>query len=234
MLRVGDGLKPYNSFIVYRPEQSAIAAARLPNMPARDAPILKAEGIAVFRGERLVLSGVDFSVAGGGALLLLGANGSGKSTLLRVVAGLTRPEAGSLTWDGQDALSDSSAHAARLAYLGHQDAVKPGLTAAENLALAARMSGDDPQAALELVGLGDLADLPGRMLSAGQKRRLAIARLSLSRAALWLLDEPTLGLDTASVDRFGGLLERHLSNGGMVIAATHLPLPMAADTLRLS
>jgi heme exporter protein A len=196
--------------------------------------LLQATGLAALRGERLVFRDLDFAVAAGGALLLTGPNGSGKSTLLRLLAGLLRPAAGRLTWDGVDALSDLPAHAMRVAYVGHQDAVKPGLTAAENLHFAARLSGADVGEALVTVGLEELADLPARMLSAGQKRRLALARLVLSRAPLWLLDEPTLGLDTASVERLGGMLGVHRARGGLLVAATHLalPLPNAAD-LRL-
>ena len=164
---------------------------------------MQATGLAAFRGERLVFRDLDFTVAAGGALLLTGPNGSGKSTLLRLLAGLLRPAAGTLTWDGADALADLSAHARRVAYLGHQDAVKPALTAVENLRFAARLSGGAAGTALAAVGLQDLADLPTRMLSAGQRRRLALARLALSQSPLWLLDEPTIGLDTASVQRFG-------------------------------
>lgn len=188
--------------------------------------MLQAAGLAAFRGERLVFRDLDFAVAAGGALLLSGPNGSGKSTLLRLLAGLLRPAAGRLTWDGVDALSDLPMHATRVAYVGHQDAVKPGLTAAENLHFAARLCGADVGEALFTVGLQELADLPARMLSAGQKRRLALARLVLSRASLWLLDEPTLGLDTASVERLGDMLGEHRERGGLVVAATHLTLPV--------
>lgn len=188
--------------------------------------MLQAVGLAAFRGERLVFRNVDFAMAAGGALLLTGPNGSGKSTLLRLLAGLLRPAAGSLRWDGTDALADPTAHARRVAYLGHQDAIKPGLTAAENLRFYSRLTGGVVGEALAQVGLNGLADLPARMLSAGQRRRLALARLALSRAPLWLLDEPTLGLDAASVAQFGGLLDEHRARGGWVIAATHLPLPV--------
>ena len=195
---------------------------------------LQAAGLAVFRGERLVFRDLGFTVAAGGALLLAGPNGSGTSTLLRLLAGLLSPAAGSLLWNGEDVFADRTAHARRVAYLGHQDAVKPGLSAIENLGFAARIGGGDAAAALVMYGLAELADLPARMLSAGQKRRLALARLSVSGARLWLLDEPTLGLDTASVERLGRVLAAHRAQGGMVIAATHLPLPLpgAAD-LRL-
>ncbi len=183
---------------------------------------LVARGVAAFRGERLVLRDVSFYVPDGGALLLLGANGSGKSTLLRVLAGLKRPDAGQIAWRGQDVRE----HPAPVAYLGHLDAIKPGLTAMENLALATRVGQGSAAAALEAVDLAALAELPARLLSAGQKRRLALARLVLSRAGLWLLDEPTLGLDAASVERLGMLLAAHRAAGGVVVTATHLPLPL--------
>jgi heme exporter protein A len=197
--------------------------------------VLQGTGLAAFRGERLVFRDIDFSVAAGGALLLTGPNGAGKSTLLRLIAGLLRPTAGTLLWDGADTLADPPMHARRVAYVGHLDAIKAGLTAAENLRFAARVGGGDIGMALDAVGLGELADLPGRMLSAGQRRRLALARLALSDAPIWLLDEPTLGLDAASIERFATMLAVHRDGGGLVLAATHLPLPLAdAVALALS
>lgn len=194
--------------------------------------MLEAEGLAALRGERLVFERVRFAVPAGRALLLVGPNGSGKSTLLRMVAGLVRAAAGRLLWQGEDALADLTAHAHRVAYVGHLDAVKPGLTTAENLRFWG--TGERIAAALESLDLTRLADLPARMLSAGQKRRLALARLALSEAPIWLLDEPTLGLDTASVARFGVMLAEHRASGGVVLAATHLPLPLpGAQELRL-
>jgi heme exporter protein A len=186
--------------------------------------VLEADGLAAFRGERLVFSGVTFTVASGGALVLTGPNGSGKSTLLRLLAGLVPAAAGRVLWQGEDALADLTAHGARVAYLGHQDAVKPGLTAAENL----RFWGDRDAVARALAALDleALAELPARMLSAGQRRRLALARLALSAAPIWLVDEPTLGLDAASVERLGSLVAVHRGGGGVVVAATHLPLPL--------
>jgi heme exporter protein A len=197
--------------------------------------LLEADSLAAFRGERLVFRDLSFRVPAGGTLVLTGPNGSGKSTLLRLLAGLGRAEAGRLLWAGEDALADRTAHAARVTYVGHLDAVKPGLTVTENLRFAARLSGGAIGAALQAFTLENLAELPARMLSAGQKRRLALARLVLSATPLWLLDEPTLGLDTVSVERFGAVLAAHLAGGGMVIAATHLPLPLGdAAELRLA
>lgn len=181
---------------------------------------LLAEAVSVFRGERLVLDRVDLAVPAGGALLLLGPNGAGKSTLLRALAGLKRLDGGRVLFDGAED------RAGKLAYLGHGDAVKPGLSALENLEFAATVSGRDARAALAALSLSRLASLPARMMSAGQKRRLALARLVVSGAPLWLLDEPTLGVDAASVAGFGGLLAAHRDAGGVVVAATHLPLPL--------
>ncbi len=189
---------------------------------------LTVSSVSAFRGDRLVLDRISFSVAAGGALLLLGPNGAGKSTLLRALAGLKRLDAGEVRFDG------AAEFAGRAAYLGHQDAIKPGLTAAENLAFIARISGRRAEVGLLALDLGKLADLPARMLSAGQKRRLALARLVVSGAPLWLLDEPTLGVDAASVRAFGQILAAHRAEGGVVVAATHLPLPLPdAAELRL-
>ncbi len=197
--------------------------------------MLTADALAVFRGERLVFRDVSLVVPAGGALLLTGANGSGKSTLLRLLAGLVRPAAGRVMWSGADALADLAEHGQRVAYVGHLDAVKAGLSVVENLRFSARVTGRPVTPALAALALNHLADLPARMLSAGQKRRLALSRLVLSGAPLWLLDEPTLGLDAAAIDRFGKLLADHRGGGGIVVAATHVPLPLPdASTLRLA
>ena len=191
--------------------------------------VLTADGLAAFRGERLVFRDLSFVVSASGALVLAGPNGSGKSTLLRVLAGLGRLAAGRLSWDGRDAIADPAEHAGRVAYVGHQDAIKPGLTVAENLGFYAALNAMPESAldgALAALALADLADIPARMLSAGQKRRLALSRLALTAAPLWLLDEPSIGLDSAAIGRFGHLLRAHRERGGVVVAATHVPLPM--------
>ena len=197
-----------------------------PSIPChKDIPaLLTAINLSIFRGERLVLSHVNFALRPGGILVLRGANGAGKSSLLRALAGLTPLAAGTLRWGEEDALEDLPTHARRIAWLGHLDAVKPALTGAEHV----------PASALAAVGLASYADLPARLLSAGQKRRLAIARVVAAKAPLWLLDEPTTGLDAGSVTQFCGLCEAHRDVGGMIIASTHTPLELRdVDVLSL-
>ena len=184
--------------------------------------------LACLRGDRLVFRGVGFTLAGGGALLLQGPNGSGKSSLMRLMAGLGTPAEGKIAWDGQPVDDDPDAHRARLHYVGHLDAVKPTLTVAENVTFHAAVRGahtaiDD---ALDAFGLTVLADQPGRFLSQGQRRHTALARLLASPAELWLLDEPTLGLDVASVARLASAIARHRAGGGRVVLATHIPIDL--------
>jgi len=185
---------------------------------------LEGSGLACIRGGREVFAGLGFSVDGGTALLITGRNGAGKSTLLRVIAGLVRLTGGRLT------LSDSDAEATvaeQAHYLGHLDALKPSLTVAENLRFWAEYLGnakptaDDTNAALTAVGLGTLADLPAAYLSAGQRRRLSIARLLAVKRPVWLLDEPTAALDSEAQDTLAHLMRQHLAGGGIIAAATH-------------
>jgi heme exporter protein A len=198
------------------------------------AAILEARDLACLRGERAVFAGLSLALPPGAALVLSGANGAGKSTLLRILAGLLAPAEGAVLWQGEDIAAEPGAHARRLRYVSHQDALKPALSVAENLTFFAALGGGAVAPALAAMGLAPLADLPARVLSSGQKRRLALARLALSPAALWLLDEPTTGLDAASVARLGPLLAAHRAAGGIVVAATHIPLPLdGARELRL-
>jgi heme exporter protein A len=196
---------------------------------------LIAEGLACIRGGREVFSGVGFRIVAGRALAVTGPNGAGKSSLLRVLAGLLRPTAGAVTLAGSD--SDLTA-AEQAHFLGHLDPVKPSLTVAENLSFWERFLGGGPgrpvDAALDAVGLGGLGRLPAAYLSAGQRRRLSLARLLAVARPVWLLDEPTAALDAAAQTRFATLLREHLDGGGIAIAATHAPLGIEpGEELRL-
>ncbi|MBL8644405.1 MAG: heme ABC exporter ATP-binding protein CcmA [Rhodospirillaceae bacterium] len=176
------------------------------------------------RGGRLVFAGLNFGINSGEALVLRGPNGSGKTTLLRLMAGLARKSSGVLTWDGADVHDDLPLHGSRLAFAGHLDAVKPALSVRENLAFWADVRGSsltDIDKALKAFSLSHLADLPGRVLSAGQRHRVALARVAMNGAQLWLLDEPTNTLDDAALSALQGVLQRHLQNGGMVVMASH-------------
>ncbi|MBM3506637.1 MAG: heme ABC exporter ATP-binding protein CcmA [Alphaproteobacteria bacterium] len=189
-----------------------------------------ASGLACIRGERIVFEDLDFSLTSGSALLLRGPNGSGKSSLLRLCAAFLAPAAGALTWNGTPITADRDAHRARIAWAGHLDAVKPAFTVAANLAfwlgLAPGGAALAVDTALGPLGLGHLADLPAAYLSAGQKRRLNLSRLSGSRAPLWLLDEPTSSLDDASARALLAVINRHCDGGGMAIIATHQDLAL--------
>lgn len=183
-------------------------------------------GLACIRSDRIVFAGLDFAVGPGEALVLSGPNGSGKSSLLRLMAGIAAPAAGEIAWRGTPVRDDPERFFGDMHYVGHRDAVKPALTVRENLAfhVALRPGSADIDGALDSVGLAALADLPARMLSAGQTRRLTLARILASPAGLWLLDEPTIALDTRSVERIRGAIADHRANGGVVVASTNVPL----------
>ncbi len=183
-------------------------------------------GLACVRSNRIVFAGLDFAVSPGGALVLSGPNGSGKSSLLRLMAGIARPAAGNISWQGTPISEDPEMFFARMHYVGHRDAVKPALTVRENLSFhaALRPGPTDIDAALDRVDLAALADLPARMLSAGQTRRLTLARILATPAPLWLLDEPTIALDYRAVDRLRGAIDDHRAGGGIIVASTNVPL----------
>ena len=194
---------------------------------------LLGRGVRCVRGGREVLSGLDFEVSSGAALAVTGANGSGKTSLLRIMAGLLVLAGGSIDLDGGEpelTLPDQ-AH-----YLGHRDALKPALTVLENLAFWRDFLGGeafDPLASLGLVALDHAADLPAAYLSAGQRRRLSIARLLAVRRPIWLLDEPTSALDAQAQSLLIDLMSSHLQDGGLIIAATHDALGIPARDLRI-
>ena len=200
---------------------------------------LAGRGLECVRGERTVFSGLDFAVPPGGALVLRGPNGSGKSSLLRLIAGLLEPAAGTIAWNGEPVDDDAEAHHARLRYVGHLDAVKPAFTAAENLEFWMRLGGGGGgraavARALDRLGIGGLAEVPAGLLSAGQRRRLALARLAAIATRLWLLDEPTVALDEDAANSLLSLVAEHRAGGGTVIVATHQPLALdGTEILRL-
>lgn len=191
--------------------------------PPEESPgrsLLTAQSLACRRGGRQVFEDLDLALAAGEALVLRGPNGSGKSSLLRLLAGLLRPLAGVIAWAG-DPIGPE--HRARLHYVAHSDALKPALTPRESLAFASALAGGPGrvQAALEAFGLGGLAELPCRLLSAGQRRRAALARLVASPRPLWLLDEPGVGLDRESRGRLEAAIAAHRAGGGIAVVATH-------------
>jgi heme exporter protein A len=193
---------------------------------------LSASALSCVRGSRAVFHDVTFDLAGGEALAVTGPNGAGKSSLLRLLAGLIQPAGGTVAVVGGDAdlTLGEQAH-----YVGHLDALKSSLTVSENLSFWASYLGGGAETApaLAAVGLDALADLPAAYLSAGQRRRLSLARLLAAPRPIWLLDEPTSALDAAGQARLAELMRRHLAGGGMIVAATHGPLGIATKELRL-
>lgn len=194
---------------------------------------LLASGLKCVRGGREVFSALTFEAPAAELLAVTGRNGSGKTSLLRLIAGLLAPAEGSLALEGGDAELTLSEQAH---YLGHRDALKPALSVLENLQFWRDFLGgkpSDPLQSLQAVGLAHAAHLPAAYLSAGQRRRLSLARLLAVRRPVWLLDEPTTALDTTGQDMVAGLMRDHLSQGGLIVAATHSPLGLAAKELRI-
>ncbi|RTM13454.1 MAG: heme ABC exporter ATP-binding protein CcmA [Bradyrhizobiaceae bacterium] len=194
---------------------------------------LSGHAVTCVRGGRQVFAGLDFAAVSGEAVAVVGRNGSGKTSLLRLIAGLLVPAGGKIALQGGDAelTLPEQCH-----YLGHRDALKPALSVAENLSFWADFLGGerlDFAESLATVGLDHATHLPAGFLSAGQRRRLSLARLLTVRRPVWLLDEPTNALDVAGQDMFGGLMRQHLSRGGMIVAATHAPLGIESRELRI-
>src|SRR4051794_6076253 len=191
---------------------------------------LSAESLTLERGGRRLFTGLSFALEAGEALIVTGPNGAGKSSLLRAIAGFLPLAAGRVRLEGGDGLEE------RTHYLGHADSLKAALTAAENLRFWGALLGGaglSPQAALARLGLPHVADFPVRALSAGQKRRVALARLIVAPRPLWLLDEPTTALDASAQALFAEVAGEHLAQGGVIVAATHAPLGWRARELRL-
>ncbi len=196
------------------------------------------EDLAVRRGERLLFNGLSLSVAAGEAVALVGANGAGKTSLLRATAGLLRPLAGRISFSGEAGdLDPDEAQRSGCHLIGHQDGLKGARSAREELVFQAGWTGGEMASALaaaERLGLTRLLDLPVRVLSAGQRRRLALARLVAAPRSLWLLDEPLAPLDFASRALLGEIMSGHLVDGGLILAAVHDPLPIAARVVEVA
>ena len=204
--------------------------------------MFKAQGLACLRGDRLLFKNVGLELNSGGLLYVLGENGSGKSSLLRMLCGLLMPENGTVFWDEKSIKENAEDYLSNLTYIGHLNGLKDDLTALENLAMGACIAGNEIAAdkaldALTAIGIARCANLPARVLSQGQKRRVALARLWLAVGKLWVLDEPFAALDVASVEVLAARISEHLSSGGMAILTTHQDVTIHAQsiqTLRLS
>ena len=195
------------------------------------------EKVHVWRGDRHVLRGVSLELHPGELMHVSGPNGTGKTTLLRVVSGLLRPEKGSVAWQGRSIAATAAEYQAALAYASHEPALKSDLTALENLrftvGLKRRVTAAELRSSLERTGVGTCADLPARVLSAGQRRRVAMARVLAFQADLWLLDEPYTNLDGSGSSLLSALLAEHVGRGGVALVVAHHDLNLAVHTRQL-
>lgn len=199
--------------------------------------MLLVQGLACLRGERLLFKNVGFELKAGGLLYVLGENGSGKSSLLRMLCGLLLPEDGTIFWGKNTIKEGAESYLSNLTYIGHLNGLKDDLTALENLTMSARAAGNEVTenkalAALTAIGIERCANLPARVLSQGQKRRVTLAKLWLVEGKLWILDEPFAALDIASVSILAAKLGEHLSSGGMAILTTHQDVTIHAQTIQ--
>lgn len=193
--------------------------------------MLTATGLSCVRGERRLFAGLDLAVGPGEWLHVQGENGAGKTSLLRILAGLSPPAEGEIRWQGEPTKTLAEDFRKALLFLGHHGAVKEELTPFENLTLSAQLDGtalDDKEAltALARFGLRGREDLAVRFLSAGQKRRVLLARLAVRKATLWILDEPFTALDVKAVEMLSGLIVEHVTNGGIAILTSHQTIPL--------
>jgi heme exporter protein A len=199
--------------------------------------MLTAQGLACLRGDRLLFKNVGFELSAGGLMYVLGENGSGKSSLLRLLCGLLSTEDGEVFWNGKSIKNDAENYQSNLTYIGHLNGLKDDLTALENLQFSARLAANVVNdavvlSALTAIGVARCANLPVGVLSQGQKRRVALARLWLSSSQLWILDEPFAALDTASVAILAEQLNQHMAKGGMAIITTHQDVDIQAQSIQ--
>lgn len=199
--------------------------------------MLQGEALAAIRGDRGLFADLDFSLGAGELLYVNGPNGSGKTTLLRMLCGLVLPAAGRVCWEGRDIQALGDAYRAELAWCGHHNAIKDDLSGLENLRIGGRLAGLATGAAealdaLARMGLQGFEDLPTKVLSQGQKRRVGLARLLLTRARLWVLDEPFTALDSAAVETLQQTIRGHLERGGLVVLTTHQQVAIDAATVK--
>jgi len=201
--------------------------------------MLRVSGLAAVRGDRRLFAGLEFSLQQGALLYVRGPNGSGKTTLLRMLCGLVAPAAGEICWRGEAIRGRCETYLQQLFYLGHLGALKDELTGIENLRISASLAGrevSEEQALEALQGMGLVAceDLPVKFLSQGQKRRVALARLLLSDAALWILDEPFTALDQLAIERLQTVMAAHLARGGIVVLTTHQEVAITAAVMQVT
>lgn len=199
--------------------------------------LLSVQGLCCIRGDLKLFSGLDFSLRTGDLLHLTGHNGSGKTTLLRTLCGLLIPEAGEIQWQGTSISHLREDYAKDLLYLGHLNGIKGDLTAVENLRMTSVLDGhviseEAAWDALKEIGLSGHEDLPAKVLSQGQKRRVALARLLINKSPLWMLDEPFTALDKAAVQMLERVISGHLQSGGMVILTTHQDVELTRGDVR--
>lgn len=197
--------------------------------------MLKAQGLACVRGDRLLFKDLSFAIEAGSLLYVLGENGSGKSSLLRMLCGLLAPEQGQVVWADKPIKANAEQYLASLKYLGHLNGLKDDLSALENLQMGARLAGQEVTAAsalaaLNAIGIARCANLPVRVLSQGQKRRVALAALWLSTSRLWILDEPFAALDVQATEVLAARIGEHLATGGMAIITSHQDVPITAKS----
>lgn len=220
-------------------DNTLTARTELPAGLATDQAVLSlgVQNLACSRNDQLLFSGVSFSVNAGQLLMIEGANGSGKTSLLRTLCGFILPEEGEVLWQGTNIRECMDDYLAHLCYVGHNNGVKHGLSCAENLKIAAALAGSNQplnaSAVLQPFGLGEYIHTPAQMLSSGQRRRLALARLAISHATVWILDEPFTSLDDKGKCFIGDRMQQHLQAGGIIVLTSHEPVELGVSMLRI-